>query len=58
MKRLLSMITVLVMVTSMTACGVSNEENNEVKTEIMTEDYGDAVIVAQNEFDSVFIFVR
>lgn len=54
MKRLLSIITVFVMVTSMAACGVSNEENNEVKTETMPEDYGNAVIVAQNEFSSVF----
>ena len=54
MKRLLCIITVLVMATSMVACGVSNEENNEVKTETMPEDYGEAVIVAQNEFNSVF----
>lgn len=58
MKSLLSIIIVLVMATSMAACGVSNEENNEVKTETMPEDYGDAVIVAQNEFNSVFIFVQ
>lgn len=54
MKRLLGIITVLVMATSMVACGVSNEENNEVKTETMPEEYGDSVIVAQNEFYSVF----
>ena len=54
MKRLLSIITVLVVVTSMVACGASNEENNEVITETMSEDYGNAVIVAQNEFSSVF----
>lgn len=54
MKRLLSILTVLVIITSMVACGVSNEENNEAKTEIMPEDYGDAIIVAQNEFNSVF----
>ena len=54
MKRLLGIITVLVMATSMAACGVSNEENNEVKTETMPEEYGDSVIVAQNEFYSVF----
>ena len=53
MKRLLGIITVLVMTTSMVACGTS-KENNEVKTEIMPDDYGDAVIVAQNEFNSVF----
>ena len=53
MKRLLGIITVLVMTTSMVACGTS-KENNEVKTEIMADDYGDAVIVAQNEFNLVF----
>lgn len=54
MKRLVSVITVLILATSMVACGVSNEEKNEVKTETMSENYGDAVIVAQNEFNSVF----
>ena len=53
MKRLLGIITVLVMTTSMVACGTS-KENNEVKTEIMPDDNGEAVIVAQNEFNSVF----
>lgn len=53
MKRILCILTMLVMVISMAACSAS-KENNEVKTEITPDDYGDAVIVAQNEFNSVF----
>lgn len=54
MKKLLSIIIVFVMMTSIVACGISNEENNTVKTETMSEDYGNAVIIAQDEFSSVF----
>lgn len=50
MKQLLISMAVLLMVISLAACG----SNDEVKTEAMPEDYGDAVIVAQNEFNSVF----
>ena len=54
MKSLLRILTALVIVTSMAACGVSNEENHAAKTETMPEDYGNAVIIAQIEFNSVF----
>lgn len=53
MKKM-SIITVLLLILSMLmACGAGSIDH-EVKTEIMSEDYGDAIILAQNEFANTF----
>ena len=52
--RRLSIIAVLFMALSiLMACGARSIDH-ETKTEIMSEDYGDAIILAQNEFANTF----
>ncbi|MDD3230167.1 MAG: hypothetical protein PHE09_13245 [Oscillospiraceae bacterium] len=50
MKKIAGIVIALLMVISLVGCGA----NEEASTEIVPENYGGAVVVAQNEFDTVF----
>lgn len=53
MKKLLITMELFVMISILAACGIKSADA-ESKTEVMPEDYGSAIILAQNEFANAF----
>ena len=53
MKKL-SMVMVLFVVLSVLVACSAKSTNDEAKTEVLSEDYGNAIILAQNEFANAF----